>query len=154
MFCDLIKQIWYHYRSYYSWKVRDVKLPTPPTMYVRITDTGEIGQKPCCYLGCFSCCMRKNNGQSNTRMEKTVPPKPPNTFDFKKPANWIELFSLTLEFVQMASFALQRNPYTSTGDDADAPTMAPTASSSIGVDTASASDDDEVKFWGISLFEV
>ena len=139
-------------RSYYSWTARDIKPPNPPQMYVSVSKNGDGGKKPCCFLGCLSCCRQDTSGACDTRIEKVVPPKPPNTFDFKKPANWMELFSLTLEFVQMASFALQRNPYTPGEDDDSSLTVPPTASPSVGVNAVA--DDDDISFWGTDLFQV
>lgn len=142
------------YSAYYSWRSRDVKIPPPPPLYKVVSDETK-SSKNCCAGVCF-CCPNSDAsvGEPSTHLEKTPIPMPPNTFDFKKTANIIELLSLTLEFVQMASFALQRNPYSSSSDEDDVPTLAPTLSPSLGFSDAVGDDDDEVKFWGQDLFEV
>jgi hypothetical protein len=130
-------------RSYYSWKTRDSKPPTPPKMYETVpVSPSRLG---------FLCRKSSSAGSPpETRLEKTPVPVAPNTFDLKKPANWMELLSLSLEFFQMASFALQRDPYSSSGGEdalAGVPTASPTAGSGSG-------DDDGSDFWGTDLFEV
>lgn len=123
-----------------------MKPPAPPSMYVSVP--GVPSNK-----SCFSCCWSTKAGKE-MHLERGPIPVPPNTFDFMKPTNWIELVSLTLEFIQMASFALQRDPYASSNKDEDAPTFFPTASPSVGITVNSAGDDDEIAFWGKDLFEV
>jgi hypothetical protein len=59
----------------------------------------------------------------------------------------MELASLTLEFFQMATFALQNNPYESTINE---PTAAPTMAPSLSEESSTAS----TSFWGPNVFEV
>lgn len=146
-----------HFRSYYSWKARDVKPPTPPTLYKVVHDKTLPRKTKCCGLTCLSCCTYSESGDDvqKTHIEKTTQPAAPNSFDVRKPGNWIELASLSLEFFQMASFALQRNPYISSNDDDEnLPSPAPTVSPSAGVGSAPAVGDDDTDFWGTKLFEV
>lgn len=83
--------------------------------------------------------------------KKSAIPWAANRFDYTQTANIIELASLSLEFFQMATFSMQNNPYSASGEaPTSMPTMAPSATA-IGDGTGGASS--EGKFWGTTLFE-
>jgi hypothetical protein len=136
----ILLQILGSVRAYYSWKSREEVVPEPPALYydpsLKQSDDGLVGQ--------ITSFLKK---QESPKLLPTPRPKPPAAFDYTNPSNLMELASLTLEFFQMATFALQNNPYESTGND---PTAAPTTAPSASDESSDAS----TSFWGPNVFEV
>ena len=128
-------------RVYHSWQSREEVIPPPPVLHPygqsSEHDTSDAGTHQC--WGCFP---KKGKGAGGA--EAVKPPVPPNTFLWTNPSNMVEITSLVLEFVQMASFSLQINPYHN--------------SSSSDDDTNKALTDDvedensSNQFWGEHLF--
>jgi hypothetical protein len=137
----IILQILGSIRAYYSWKVRDYKIPSPPALYVeeKIEHT-DIKSRWC---SCFHIVQKVEN-----KKKKAPIPTPPNTFDISVPSNIIEIASLTLEFFQMAVFPLQNDPFvnSSQNEPTSQPTFAPSGISE-------SSTDSNYVFWGQKLYE-
>ena len=135
----IILQLLGSVRAYYSWKSKDNEIPKAPSMYYEEADSTK---------NCLSC-MKLTADKPNSMIKKKTPiPNTPNKFDMYMPANMIELASLTLEFFQMASFALQNNPYVATNPVPTAmPTMAPSVSPTTSAGSSSSSE-----FWGTEIF--
>ena len=166
--CGVIAlQILGSFRAYHSWKKRDFNesIPPAPAMYEAILDadddiasTSASATQKARNTGAMvatsshhkatgdSLSIEEDRGSAigrHPRYKKTSVPYPPNTFKFTAASNVIELCSLTLEFLQMASFALQSSPYSvDNTDDGGA--------GGTGDDDA----NEESSFWGAKLFKV
>ncbi len=127
----IVLQILGSVRAYYSWKTRDVKPPKAPPMYYT-----EEQKKS------WWCC--SGTSQEIPPQKKTSIPTSPNAFNFYAPAHLMELSSLALEFIQMATFPMQNNPY-----DNNVPTAMPTPAPSFTQPNQATVD----KFWGTRIFE-
>jgi len=153
----IVLQVLGSVRVFHSWKTRDTTVPKAPDMYYMETIEEKKGT-----MSCLTKCCQSSTGQSFDALDnddctdekstkvrqlkkKTPVPVPPNTFT-KSAANIIVLFSLSLEYFQMASFSLQSNPLD--GDSAlesgGGVLLAPTAAPTVEP------DDD---FWGTTMFD-
>lgn len=117
-------------RAYYSWKMRDIKIPPCPDLYPSDSKSDNVGDsgRCCSFSKCFLA-------------EKVQPkPKPPlrNSFNAISLGGLILIGSLSLEFFQMATFALQNNPYE------------PDSSSTV----SDPGSTPRTNYWGSELFSV
>jgi hypothetical protein len=163
----ILLQVLGSFRAYYSWKTRDSseKIPAAPSLYYAVpvedaednvhttfglstllstSGKGKIGSSKDDEYTTADDGIKYKQSQEHVTKQKTEIPLPPNTFKFTAAANIVELLSLSVEFLQMASFALQSSPYSVNNDD--------DGSSTAPVDD---NDDEESSgFWGEKLFKI
>lgn len=164
----IILQVLGSVRAYYSWKSRDFQVPTAPPMYYTEkptksdpadsewdveNDSSSNNTRSGCSLFCCALTGMSNSKKEQVVKKKTTVPSVPNIFKFTAPSNLIEIASLSLEFLQMASFPLQNDPYQISSSSDNSPTSSPTQSPFAGGAAKDISNDDDI-FWGQKLYEI
>lgn len=126
-------------RAYYSWRDRDVKVPLPPQVYKPIhnkkREEKSSNEEKDWFPNLFCCggATRLHNHQDRREEAKQ---HLRSKFKLKSVGGVVLLASLTLEFFQMATFALQNDPYTEKDSS----------------DSSSSTSESDSDFWGSDIF--
>ena len=145
----LVLQVLGTMRAYHSWKQRDIKPPKAPNLYSSDIDKGDIYEIDSTISRVLCCCF--GGGLHDKKLEDTKPLYR-SKFVLLSIGGVMLLGSLTLEFIQMATFALQNNPYSDGGLPSDQ--VSTTSSSGSGIYTNVTSFVTDVDFWGADIFQV
>jgi hypothetical protein len=147
-------------RAYYSWKNKDPKPLKQPIIYEPSSKNEEVDdaivdkKEPAKNYLLFSkllCCFSQSQLQEDTEKQSQVDDIPPfrSYFDVKSLSGLLLIGSLSLEFFQMSTFALQSDPYA----DGSSSDSSSTSTSSATPNTSSL-DESKHTFWGSQVFEV
>ena len=148
----LILQVLGTIRAFYSWKRRDIKPPRAPMLYPSsesMHQKEEFDPKDTSSIFGMICCCFSSNNSLHDNKPPDVKPSYRSKLVIMSIGGVMLLGTLSLEFVQMATFALQNNPY----NDGGLPSEQTNAfSSGSGQNTTSFHTN--VDFWGADIFQV